>query len=121
MGWFSSNKKDSTLNWEHLSSSTNWNNLISSDDWVIIFKHSPRCGISSMALRQFEKEWLETNNVRLCMVDVVKDRGFSQEIAKLTDVIHQSPQLILIKNGKVLHHASHHQIEVKNVLQIIKE
>jgi bacillithiol system protein YtxJ len=121
MGWFSSKKSESMLNWEYLSANTNWNSLITGNEWIIIFKHSPRCGISSMALKQFEKEWIETANVQLCLIDVVQERSFSQEIAKLTNVTHQSPQLILIKDGETLHHASHHQIEANNVLKIIKE
>lgn len=121
MTWFSSNKKEAAWQWEHLSASTDWNALTATDEWIIVFKHSNRCGTSAMALKQFEKQWAAPKDVRLCMIDVVKERTFSQEIARLTGVEHQSPQLILLKNRTVAYNASHYQIDAADVINIIKE
>jgi bacillithiol system protein YtxJ len=121
MGWFSSNKNESALNWEHLSLNTNWNSLISTNDWIVIFKHSNRCGISSMALKQFEREWGADSSAKLYMIDVVKERSFSRDVADITGVTHQSPQLLLLKNGEVVFHASHYQIDANSVMKIINE
>ncbi len=79
---------------------------------IAIFKHSTRCGTSSMALRQFEKYYSpENNSVKLYFLDLLSFRDVSNEIAIRFQVFHQSPQLIVLKNGNTIHHSSHYQID----------
>ncbi|NND89079.1 MAG: bacillithiol system redox-active protein YtxJ, partial [Flavobacteriaceae bacterium] len=68
---------------------------------VAIFKHSTRCGISRMVLRSFEKQFdLDDSQMKMYFLDLIANREVSNEVAAKFDVIHQSPQLIVIQNGK---------------------
>jgi bacillithiol system protein YtxJ len=81
---------------------------------VAIFKHSTRCGISSMALRQFERNFdTDPQKIDLYYLDLLAYRSLSDEVAARFQVWHQSPQLIVLKNGVTVHHASHHNIQVQ--------
>lgn len=73
-----------------------------------IFKHSTRCGVSRMVIAQFKKEYsLTDEQLDLYYLDLIAHRSISSEIAKLFGVVHESPQLLVIKNGVVVKHASH--------------
>jgi bacillithiol system protein YtxJ len=79
---------------------------------IAIFKHSTRCGTSSMALRQFERQFeIDNANVKLYFLDLLSFRDISNEIAIRFQVFHQSPQLIVLKDGNTIHHSSHYQID----------
>lgn len=89
---------------------------------VLIFKHSTRCGISRMALGNFEKNYaIYVEDAKPYYLDLLEHRDISNEIANALHVTHQSPQLLLIKDGVVVYHASHGDIDaevVKNKLSI---
>lgn len=72
-----------------------------------IFKHSTRCGISRMVLKQFEKDFKAEFNVDMYILDLLENRELSAEIANKFKVYHESPQLIILKNGEVVKHVSH--------------
>ena len=77
----------------------------------VIFKHSTRCGISRMVIRNFESSFdIEGNQIDLYYLDLWTYRALSDEIANRFQVWHESPQLIIIKNGLVEVHASHGEI-----------
>lgn len=79
---------------------------------VAILKHSTRCGISNMVLRQFEKEYsLEDGKIKLYFLDLLSHRDISNKIAAKFNVPHESPQLIIIKEGKVVYDGSHSEIK----------
>lgn len=80
---------------------------------VVIFKHSTRCGISRMVLRNFESEYpaVADDEVKLYFLDLLSNRELSDEIASRFQVRHESPQLIVIKQGQVVSHESHHGIK----------
>ena len=77
----------------------------------VIFKHSTRCGISRMVLSQFEKD-LDTSstNLDLHFLDLLNHRDISNAIAERFNVVHESPQLLIIKNGIAVSNASHGSI-----------
>jgi len=80
---------------------------------VAILKHSTTCGISRMVLRQFESEYdLELESVKLYFLDLLRFRDISNRIATKFNVPHESPQLIVIKDGKAVHDSSHSNINV---------
>jgi bacillithiol system protein YtxJ len=86
--------------------------LLSDEKPVVIFKHSTRCSISRMALKQFEKEYdLSDNEVTTYFLDLIAFRDISNEIASRFGVVHQSPQLLLIKGGKSVYDVSHSAID----------
>jgi len=81
-----------------------------------IFKHSTRCGISSMVIRGFEgSAFPSTEDADVYYLDLLNYRPISLAIQDKYNVIHQSPQLIVLKGGKVTHAASHHDINVNDI------
>lgn len=102
------------MKWIQLTSEEQLKSLSkeSEDHAVAIFKHSTTCGISRMMLKRFESEMHDQNteNVKLYFLDLLQYRSVSNQIAKLFDVRHESPQFIVIKNGAVKHHSSHSSI-----------
>lgn len=84
----------------------------------IIFKHSTRCGISRMVINQFVKTYDESINADLYYLDLLNFREVSNETANKFQVLHESPQLLVIKNGVVVQHASHGDINTINISTI---
>ena len=84
---------------------------------VLIFKHSTRCSISSMALNRLETKWKDNNNIPAYYLDLLAHRDISNEIASLYSVEHASPQVLLIKNGVCVYHASHTSISASEILE----
>ena len=104
--------------WKPLTSLAQLDELIeeSKTQTVAIFKHSTRCGISSMTLRRFESDYpLETTGVSLYYLDLIRFRDVSNEIVARFGVMHQSPQILVIKNGQAVHYASHYDISAQTV------
>lgn len=99
-----------------------WKSLNSEEDWLRvaadsvheqqwIFKHSYSCGISAAVLRRLESRMLQWKlPTGRYLVDVNANRQISQRIARETEVVHQSPQLLILSNGEVIWHASHYDI-----------
>lgn len=102
----------------------NWNNLtqrsqldailqLSQTTPVLIFKHSTRCSISSMALWRVENNWTFSESELLPYhLDLIAYRDLSNAVADLFKVHHQSPQVLLIKGGKCVLDRSHLDIDV---------
>ena len=104
------------LNWNALTEIKQLDAIVdeSASTPVVIFKHSTRCSISRMALKNFEREYnLEESEVSPYFLDLLEHREISNEIAQKFQVIHQSPQLLLIKNGKSVYDASHSEIDAE--------
>lgn len=86
---------------------------------VLLFKHSTRCSISSMALNRLESKWQNNENVKTYFLDLLKFRDVSNEIASVFNVEHQSPQVLIIKNGKCVYHNSHNGISYHEIEQVL--
>ena len=88
----------------------------SSQQKVLIFKHSTRCFISKTVLRSFEKQMQESDkNFGYYFLDLLACRSISNEIESRFDVVHQSPQLIVLENGKAIYNASHQNIDLDKI------
>ena len=111
------NNNSSKMSWTKLTDLGQLNEIInlSTTKPVIIFKHSTRCSISRMALKQFENEFDLEEKVTPYFLDLLENRIISNEIATRFDVEHQSPQLILIKDGKAIYNVSHSDIQVDDL------
>ena len=80
---------------------------------ILIFKHSTRCFISKTVLRSFEKQMQNSDkNYSYFFLDLIAHRNISNEIESRFDVTHQSPQLIVLENGKAVYDASHQSIDL---------
>ncbi|MCG9973269.1 bacillithiol system redox-active protein YtxJ [Christiangramia crocea] len=125
---FTSDKKDSKTEkpktpWINLNAMEQLDKIeeISEDKTVAILKHSTRCGVSRMVLRMFESDYdLEENEpVELYFLDLISYREISNEIADRFKVRHESPQLIVLKNREVVHHASHQGISAGKLKEMV--
>jgi bacillithiol system protein YtxJ len=107
----------SNINWIELTDLSQLTQIeaVSNEKPVVIFKHSTRCSISRMALKQFEREFDLENVVDAYFLDLIAHRDISNEIANKFNVYHESPQLILIKNGKAVYDVSHSDITVEGL------
>ena len=88
-----------------------WADLIelSNKQPVYIFKHSSRCGISSMVLSRFEKQLKERKETYFYL-HIQGFRFLSNWLAEELGIRHESPQLIILKEEKVLAHDSHYAL-----------
>lgn len=82
----------------------------------VIFKHSTRCSISSMALNRLERE-TASEHADYYFLDLIQHRTLSNEIAKKFQVHHESPQILLIKNMECVYDESHHGISMQEIEQ----
>jgi bacillithiol system protein YtxJ len=88
---------------------------------VFIFKHSRRCNVSSIAKMRLEDHWDPTlsPNSEIYFLDVISHPDLSDEIASYFQVYHESPQILIIQNGECLHDASHFDITVDEIREVI--
>lgn len=104
----------SGFKWNDLTELKQLDNIVleSNDTSVIIFKHSTRCPVSRMALKNFENEYsIEEGSAKPYFLDLIAYRDVSNEIASRFKVVHQSPQVIVIKNGQEVFNTSHDDID----------
>ena len=110
----------------------NWSELTSADDLkklstesfqcpVIIFKHSTRCSISRTVLDRLERNWKmnEMPSVKTYFLDLLNHRDVSNAIADTFNVEHESPQLIVLKNGEAAYFKSHFDIDYNQLKTIV--
>ena len=87
---------------------------------VILFKHSTRCSISRFALKRFDAEYdFSEEQMNWYLLDLLNYRDLSNEIARRYNIEHQSPQIIVIRNGKAVFDTSHDAIDVYDLKQFI--
>ncbi len=103
---------DSSI-WKELIESSQLDDIskLSFERPVVIFKHSIRCGISKSVLSRFESKVLkESIDLPLYYLDLLTHRDLSDLISYKFHVTHQSPQLLIISDGKSIKSLSHYDI-----------
>lgn len=108
-------QKSSLQFWNTIESEEDLNKAVeqSSQKKVVLFKHSTRCFISKTVLKNFEKEVQNSDkDVAYYFLDLIAYRSISNKIADQFGVTHQSPQMIVLENGKAIKDASHQSISV---------
>lgn len=82
--------------------------VLSREKPVLIFKHSTRCSISRAALGRLEREWQAGDGGgAIYYLDLLAHRAVSDAVAERYGVEHESPQVLVIRDGKCVHNASH--------------
>ena len=81
----------------------------------VIFKHSIRCGISSVVKSRLEKGKLPVDN-DYYFLDIIRYRTLSNKIAEEFKVYHESPQVLVIRNGECVYDESHMGITIQDLL-----
>ncbi|MDR6967270.1 bacillithiol system protein YtxJ [Flavobacterium arsenatis] len=111
----------SKMDWNTLNDVKQLNQIVeeSAENPVLIFKHSTRCSISRFALKQFENEFDLVGKVKPYFLDLLNYREISNEIAQRFGVQHQSPQIIVIKNGVAVYDTSHDSIEASALKRFV--
>ncbi len=94
----------------------------SSETPVLLFKHSLTCPISSAAFRQYEQflqDRPDGDATVYTLVEIQNARDVSNEIASRTGVRHESPQALLMRDGKITWHASHWSIRADGLASAV--
>lgn len=106
------------MNWITITEQEQIQAIFDSKDFSIIYKHSPRCMTSLMAYRQLKSEVSAAagEETPIYIVDVIGHRQVSQAIAQTFHVEHESPQIMVIKNGQSVYDTSHENVSLKEAL-----
>lgn len=88
--------------------------LNSSQKPQVIFKHSSRCSISSMAKNRLDRNDTP-DGMDFYFLDIINHRNISNKIAKDFNVHHESPQVLVIKNGNCVYDESHSGIDIEDI------
>lgn len=114
-------KPNNKMEWNQLTAMDQLDLIVSMSEEkaVLIFKHSTRCSISRFALKQFENDFNLEEKINPYFLDLLNYRAISNEITFRFNVQHQSPQVLLIKNGVVVYDASHSDIAVEELKKFV--
>ncbi|HEV8515023.1 MAG TPA: bacillithiol system redox-active protein YtxJ [Cyclobacteriaceae bacterium] len=88
---------------------------------VLIFKHSTRCSISGTALSRLERNWKEGEvaPIKMYYLDLLSYRNISQSVAESFNVEHESPQVLILKDGNPIYVRSHLAIGYDEIQQLL--
>ncbi|MRG48488.1 bacillithiol system redox-active protein YtxJ [Chitinophaga sp. SYP-B3965] len=81
---------------------------------AVIFKHSTRCSISSMVKSRLERS-VVPEGIEFYYLDLIRYRAISNRVAEMYDIPHESPQLLLIRNGECIYDESHMAIRMEEL------
>src|SRR4051812_43253308 len=108
------------MNWTSLESADQIEGIKQQQGHSVIFKHSTRCSISMMVKKRFELDWDKLpETLPLYFLDLIKHRDLSNKIASDFFVHHESPQLLLIKDGECILDLSHGEVSVEETLSVL--
>jgi len=110
------------MNWIHLTTEEQLENikLKSATNPQVIFKHSTTCSISKMAFSRFERADAP-DSIDFYYLDLLTYRPISNAIAEVFQVHHESPQVLLIKNGECVYDESHYGIMMDELLEQVAQ
>src|SRR6476660_2296390 len=106
------------MNWIHLTDERQLTEIISNSQAKpqVIFKHSTRCSISSVALQRLQKS-KQPEGLDFYFLDLLAHRLLSNKVSEVFGVHHESPQILLIKDGKCVFDESHLGISMNDVVE----
>ncbi len=110
------------MNWNHLTSPNQLDELISLSETLpcLIFKHSTRCNISTLAKSRLEMQWnISDDSIQPFYLDLLAHRDISSLITEKFQVYHESPQILLIQKGVCILDASHLDIDVEEIKSVL--
>lgn len=105
------------MHWTILETEGQLTDILASNNPCLIFKHSTRCPVSSMAKRNITLDAdAIPSDVPVYYLDLIKYRDISNEIARIWGVRHESPQVLLVQGKVCLYHASHSDIDIAEAM-----
>jgi bacillithiol system protein YtxJ len=102
------------MNWVALTDYSQIQKAMEQSEPFLVFKHSTRCSISSMALGRFERNF-SLDTVQAFYLDLIAYRSISNVLSEEFCVEHQSPQLLFIQSGNCTYNASHNSIDINEI------
>ena len=104
------------MDWIDLTSSSQLSDIKdrSKNKPQVIFKHSTRCSISGVAKNRLERA-ASPENIDFYFLDLIRNRDISNKIAEEFSVSHESPQVLVIKNGECVYDESHSGINMNDI------
>lgn len=110
------------MNWTPLETSDQWEALLTASAHrpQIVFKHSTRCSVSKVAQTRLEGSSLPAN-ADYHFLDLIRYREISNRVAADLNVMHESPQVLLIRNGVCVYNESHLGITAREIAEELKE
>ncbi len=109
------------MSWKELNDNQEWNTILM-DSYAkpqVLFKHSTRCSISLIAKSRIEKSLTAQDSFYL--LDLLQHRYISNQIAQDLHIKHESPQVLVIKDGKCIYHESHTAITYDNIIAAMQQ
>lgn len=105
------------MNWIQLTDEGQIQEIISksADKPQAIFKHSTRCSISAVALQRLQKAQ-QPSGIDFYFLDLLAHRPLSNKVAEIFKVHHESPQVLLIKDGQCIFDESHLGISMQDLV-----
>jgi bacillithiol system protein YtxJ len=108
------------MQWKYITDVNQIDEIKNQPGYSLIFKHSTRCSVSMMAKRRFEMDWeVIPEDTSLYFLDLISHKNISAEVAEKFQVHHESPQILLIKDGSCVLDASHGDISADEVAELI--
>jgi bacillithiol system protein YtxJ len=106
------------MHWIHLTDEEQLKQIISKSQIrpQVIFKHSTRCSISSVALQRLQKV-AQPSDIDFYFLDLIAYRNISNKVAQEFDVPHESPQVLVIRDGKCVYEESHMGISMNEIVE----
>lgn len=105
------------MKWNKIESEAQWQQILedSKNTLQLIYKHSTRCSISSVVKGRLERAGAPAD-IDFHYLDLINFRSVSNRIAEDTGIRHESPQILLIKDGKCIYHESHTAINMDDII-----
>jgi bacillithiol system protein YtxJ len=108
------------MNWNKLTNAAQIQEIkaLSVTKPVLIFKHSTRCSVSSMSLDRLMRNWKTDDEAKVVpyFLDLIANRSLSNQIEEEFNIPHESPQVILIRNGQSVYDTSHYGISYPEIM-----
>ena len=105
------------MHWIHLTDEEQLKQIInkSQERPQVIFKHSSRCSISSVALQRLQRV-SQPLHIDFYFLDLLSLRSLSNKVAQVFNVPHESPQVLVIKEGRCIYEESHMGISMNEIV-----
>jgi bacillithiol system protein YtxJ len=105
------------MHWIHLTDEEQLKQIVikSQSKPQVIFKHSTRCSISSVAFQRLQKV-AQPSDIDFYFLDLIAYRSISNKISEVFNVYHESPQVLVIKDGECIYDESHLSISMNEIV-----
>ncbi|MBA4302040.1 bacillithiol system protein YtxJ [Algoriphagus alkaliphilus] len=108
------------MNWNKLTTAAQIQEIkaLSVTKPVLIFKHSTRCSVSSISLDRLMRNWKTADEAKVVpyFLDLIANRSLSNQIEEEFNIPHESPQVIIIRNGQSVYDTSHYGISYPEIM-----